>query len=200
MAPHKRGEIRLPWRLAATTLMVGSALGLYFIISISQAAPATTVTMPSWVPFWPAFALPYLGMLAVPWLLPLAIRDAARFRACLRSMIYAFLLIVPWWILIPTKLERPPVAEGWWIEPYCWIAMIDPPHCVMPCAHGIGALVAAWYLNLERPTWRWPLVGMLAFGLPSIAFIGQHRPIDILMGAVAAAIGIALGEAVTRRL
>jgi len=179
--------------------MVSSALGLYFIISLGQSVPATTVVMPSWVPFWPTFALPYLGMLLVPWLLPIAIRDAGRFRACLRAMIYAFLLVVPWWLLIPTRLHRPPMPEDWWVGPYYFSATIEPPHCVMPCAHGIGATVGAWFVGLDRPTWRWPLVGMLVLGLPSIAFIGQHRPIDILIGMIAVAVGIAIGEALNRR-
>ncbi len=38
------------------------------------------VTMPKWVPFWPAFAPFYSGMLLVTWLLPMATRD--RIRRC----------------------------------------------------------------------------------------------------------------------
>jgi hypothetical protein len=40
---------------------------------------------------------------------------------------------------------------------------------------------------------------MLGLGLSSIAFVWQHRPIDILLGTVAAAIGIAVGETLSRR-
>lgn len=192
-------QIPLLWRLLASTLLVWSGLAFYFIVSLGQSNASTTLVMPSWVPFWPAFALPYLGMLVAAWLLPVAISDAARFRACLRALVYAYLLIVPWWLLIPTTLQRPPVPEGFWAGPYLWIAANDPPHCVMPCAHGIGALVAAWFVGLERPTWRLPLVGMLVLGMPSIALIGQHRPIDILLGTAAAAIGIAIAEALNHR-
>ena len=78
-------------------------------------------------------------------------------------------------------------------------AAIDPPNNVMPCAHGIGPVVGAWFAGHDRPTWRWPLAGMLVLGLPTIAVVWQHRPIDILLGTVAAAIGIAAGEALNRR-
>lgn len=192
-------QIKLLWRFLASTLLVWSGLGFYFFISHGQSSASTTLLMPSWVPFWPVFALPYLGMLVAAWLLPVAISDAARFRACLRALVYAYLLIVPWWLLMPTTLQRPPLPEGSWAGLYLWIVAHDRPHCVMPCAHGIGAVVAAWFVGLERPTWRWPLMGMLVVGIPSIALIGQHRPIDILLGIVAAAIGIAIAEALNHR-
>ena len=181
-------------RFVAVTLLVWSGLGAYFFISINQDT-ATTVVMPEWVPFWPGFALPYLSMLLVAWLLPLAIRDPANFRACLRAMCYAFLFVVALWVLIPTRLQRPPLPEAWWAEPYRWLAHIDPPHCAMPSGHGIGPIAAAWFVGLERPAWRWPLIAMLALGLPSIAFVGQHRPIDILIGTAATVVGIVIGHA-----
>lgn len=193
------GNVELTGRVLATTLVVCSALGLYFFISLGQSTSATTVVMPSWVPFWPSFTLPYLGMLLVTWLLPVCVRDGERFRACLQAMICAFLLVVPWWILIPTRLDRPSAPEAWWTVPYYWLTVIDPPHCVMPCAHGIGAMIAAWFVAVERPSWRWPLVAMLLLGLPSIAFVWQHRPLDILIGCTAATIGIVVAEAMLYR-
>ena len=184
-----------PWRkLLATTLIVWSALALYYVITLSQPPAPLTVVMPAWVPFWPVFTLPYLALLVVTWLLPVVLRDAGRFRACLRAMVYAFLLVVPWWILIPTRLDRPPLPQGWWVGPYLWLIAMDPPHCILPCAHGIGPTVAAWFVASERATWRWPLAAMLVLALPSIAFVGQHRPVDILIGMAAAAVGIAIAQ------
>jgi hypothetical protein len=148
-------------RFVAVSALVWPVLGLYFVISRLQSAPATTVVMPSWMPFVPAFALPYLGMLLVTWLLPVAICDAAHFRACLWAMVVAYLLVMPWWILTPTTLPRPSLPEGFWAGPYLWIAEIDSSNNVMPCAHGIGPVVGAWFAGRDRPMWRWPLAGML---------------------------------------
>jgi hypothetical protein len=128
----------------------------------------------------------------------MAIRDGAQFRACLTAFVCAFLLVVPWWILAPTTLHRPPLPLGWWFGPYRWLSEIDPPNNVMPCAHGIGPVVGAWFAARDRPGWRWPLVGMLVLGLPTIALVWQHRPVDIVLGALAATVGIILGEALVR--
>jgi hypothetical protein len=187
----------LLWRFIAISVVCWSMITVYTII-LYRPALHTKLVMPSWVPFWPAFALPYLAMLLVTWLLPLAIRDAGRFRACLLAMVCAYLLVMPWWILVPTTLPRPPVPEGWWAGLYRSLAAIDAPNNVVPCAHGFGPVVAAWFAGRDRPTWRWPLVGILVLGLPSIALIWQHRPVDIVFGTVVAAVGIAAGEALNR--
>jgi len=204
--PTRGGAARLKYwpteswrRFAAISLMAWPMLGLYMIIDRHQLATPTEVVMPSWVPYRPAFFAPYIGMLFMTWLLPVAIRDAGQFRACLRANICAWLLVMPWWMLTPTTLLRPPLPEGSWADAFQFLWAVDQPCNVMPCAHGIGPVVAAWFAGRNRPAWRWPLAGMLALGLPSIALVWQHRPIDILLGTVAAAIGITFGEAMNRR-
>ena len=181
------------------TLLVWSALAIYFALAFAPSAPPAGVAMPAWVPFRPEFAPVYIALLLVAWLLPVAIRDAGRFLACLLAIVIACLLVAPWWVLVPTAFERPPTPEGWWAEPYRWIAAVDPPRCVLPCGHGLGPTVAAWFLALDRPRWRGPLVAMLLLTLPSIALVGQHRPIDILIGEAAAAVGIVAGQGWYRR-
>ena len=158
-----------------------------------------TVEMPSWVPFWPWFLLPYEGLLLMTWLLPVALRDRGRFRGCLRAYVYSWLLVVPWWILAPTMLPRPPLPDGLWAPAFAWLWKVDQPFNVMPCAHAVGPIIAAWFVAREHPAWRWPLTGILLLALPSIALIWQHRPVDILLGAVAAGIGIAIAEAMVTR-
>jgi hypothetical protein len=187
-------------RFAIISVTVWSVLGLYMLIDHHQFIPPVPVMMPSWVPFYPAFALPYVGMLFMTWLLPVFIRDAQRFRACVMAMIYAYLLVMPWWILTPTTLPRLPLPENGWAAFYQWLAMVDPPNNVMPCAHGIGPMVGAWFVARDRPSWRWPLAAMLMLGLPSIALVWQHRPFDILLGTIVAATGIAFGERLNRKL
>lgn len=96
-------------------------------------------------------------------------------------------------------LGRPPMPEGSWADTCQFLWTVDQPYNVMPCAHGIGPIVAAWFVSRDRSTWRWPLAAIIALALPSIALTWQHRPIDILLGTVAAAIGIAFGEMLNRR-
>lgn len=189
--------IGLLWRLGATSVLCLAMITVYTTIN-EQPYARTTVTMPSWVPFCPAFAVPYVAMLFFTWVAPITLEDARRFWACLLAMACAYLLIMPWWIVIPTTLPRPPMPLGWWAGAYRGIVGMDVPNNVMPCAHGMGPIVAAWFIGRDRPTWRWPLVGLLALGLPSIALIWQHRPIDIVFGGMAAAVGIAAGESLSR--
>jgi hypothetical protein len=151
------------------------------------------------VPFWPAFFPVYFAMMLVTWFLPVAIGDAGRFRACVRANVCAWLLVMPWWILSPTMLARPPLPEGVWAYVFDYVWTVDLPYNVSPCAHGIGPVVAAWFVVEERPRWRWLLAGMVGLGLASIALVWQHRPIDILLGTVAAGIGIVVGTTVSRR-
>jgi hypothetical protein len=181
-------------RLVVITLVAWPMLGIYMVIDRCQSGPPTTVSMPSWVPFWPAFLPVYWVMLLATWLMPVAIRDAARFRACMWAMVCGWLLVMPWWILTPTTLPRPPLPEGSWSGAFQMLWAMDPPNNVMPCAHGTGPTVAAWFLGRDRPTWRWPLAALLVIGLPSIALTWQHRPLDVLLGMVAAGVGIVVVE------
>lgn len=186
-------------RFVVNTVVVWPMLGFYLLINHLQSTPTHIVPMPSWVPFWPAFFPVYFGLMLITWLLPVTISDRTRFRACLRANICAWLLVAPWWILTPTLLPRPPLDEGSWSETFHWLWAMDHPYNVMPCAHGMGPIVAAWFVSRQYPKWRWPLVVILIATLPAIALVWQHRPVDILLGTAAAAIGITIGEWFYRR-
>lgn len=186
-------------RFVINTLVTWPMLGLYLLINHHQLPPTNIVLMPSWVPFYPAFFPIYFGLMLMTWLLPVLLSDPLRFRACLRANLCAWLLVMPWWILTPTMMPRPPLPEGLWAETFQWLWAMDHPYNVMPCAHGVGPVVAAWFVGREYPKWRWPLAILLMATLPSIALVWQHRPIDILFGTIAAAIGIAFGEWFQRR-
>jgi hypothetical protein len=185
-------------RFWMTSLLVWPVLGIYMVIDRLHFISPIPVVMPSWVPFWPAFAVLYLMMLLMTWLLPVVIHDAGLFRACLVGMACGYLLVLPIWICVPTSIARPPMPDGWWVAPYRLIVALDPPCNVLPCAHGIGPMVAAWFTGRDRPNWRRPLAAALVLSLPTIALIGQHRPVDILLGIVPAVVGIAVGEALNR--
>jgi hypothetical protein len=181
-------------RFAINTLVVWPMLGLYMLINHHRPASPTIVPMPAWVPFWPVFLIFYLAMLLTTWLLPVAISDPARFRAYLIANVCGYLLVAPWWILIPTIIPRPPEPNGAWASVFGLFWAIDQPYNVMPCAHGIGPVTAAWFAVQVQPAWRWPLLALLTVGLSSVALTWQHRPTDILLGGIATAIGIIVGE------
>lgn len=178
----RRGELGPARRLVIAALATWPILGVYMIINHHQLGAPAILRMPSWVPFWPGFALPYTAMLVSTWLLPVSIRDPRRFRTCLWAIICGYAVVVPFWMFMPTTLPRPELPEGFWSIFFKWLWTADPPNNVTPCAHGIGPSVAVWFVSRERPTWRWPMVVFLLLGIPSIAFTWQHRPTDILMG------------------
>jgi len=169
-------------------------LGLYWLINHWHRAEPTLVKMPSWTPFWPAFVLVYFGMLLTTWLLPVAIDDAGRFKKWLKAGIIGYLLVMPWWIVMPTIIMRPPAPTGFWAIAIGFLWGVDEPSNVMPCAHVVGPTVAVWYAWQVRPVWRLPLLGWLVLGICSVALTWQHRPFDILLGLAAAAIGITIAE------
>lgn len=185
-------------RFAINTIVVWPMLGLYMLINHHQSQPAITVVMPAWVPFSPSFFPIYAGLMFMTWLLPIAISDAARFRACLGSNICAWFLVMPWWLLAPTMMSRPPLPDGAWAHAFQWLWQVDRPYNVSPCAHGIGPVVAAWFTAQNHPRWRWALAAMLVVGLPSIALVWQHRPLDILLGVAAALVGIVTATTMLR--
>jgi hypothetical protein len=187
-------------RLALNTIVVWPMLGLYMLINHQQTPTASTVVvMPAWVPFSPGFLPIYVGLLFVTWWLPVALSDQRRFRACLTANICAWFLVMPWWVLLPTTKLRPPLPQGTWAEGFRWLWTVDQPFNITPCAHGIGPVIAVWFVVKEYPQWRVPLVAALLLALPSIALVWQHRPLDIVLGTVAAAIGIILAEYLQRR-
>jgi hypothetical protein len=187
---YRTGAIK---RFLVMTIVAWSMMVFYQLVNWGQSAPRV-VSMPAWVPFRPGFILVYLGMLLVAWLLPVAILDAGRFRSCVRAAVCGYLLVAPWWILTPTTLPRPPLPMGWWVGLYQCLVAMDAPNNIVPCAHGVLPAVGAWFVGRDRPRWRWALAGLLVVGLPSIALVWQHRPVDILLGLVAAGVGIMVGE------
>lgn len=148
--------------------------------------------MPGWVPFWPQATALYVALLLVTWLLPVAICNTRNFLRCQLANVLAYLLVMPWWVLLPTRIARPPLHEKTWMGLYEMLIAVDPPTNIRPCAHGIGPLIAVWFFTKEHPEWRWPLMATACVSLGSIAVTYQHRPLDIGLGTVAAVAAVAV--------
>jgi hypothetical protein len=187
--PHK-SPLTIQRRFLESFLLGWAILSIYMFINRHQSGSPYVLTMPSWVPFWPVMTLPYLSMLPMTALTPAFIQHTGRFRRSQLALLIAFLLVMPWWHFTPTVLPRLPADPVWWNAPYHWLIAIDRPYNVTPCAHGMGPVISAWFLLQERPRWRWPIISYLALCLPTIALTWQHRPQDILLGTVAAFLGI----------
>src|SRR5438552_7081917 len=153
------------------SIVVWPMLWLYMFINHHQAPLSSTVLMPWWVPFWPAFFPVYFAMMLVTWLLPVAIRDPARFRGCLRANVCAWLLVMPWWVVTPAMMPRPALPDGAWAYVFDLVWTVDQPYNVRPCAHGLGPVVVAGLVAQGGRRWRGLLFGLLVFGLSWFAFV-----------------------------
>jgi len=166
-------------------------MSIYFFVNHHPMRQPVAVTMPGWVPFWPALGLPYLVMFVTPWFLSVQIRDRQRFHQCLRAFSVGFVLLIAMWAGFPTTMERPEIPDGWWNAVYREIVRVDRPTNVMPCGHVMPPIVAFWFIATERPSWlKWSLAALL-LAVVSVVTTWQHRPIDIVIGGVlsVAAIG-----------
>lgn len=186
-------------RFPRLALIGGALLGIYLIISRFPLFPPRVVTMPDAVPFVPLLALAYWAVLVIGWFLPLAIRDDARFAACVRSCILAFIITASMWILLPTTLIRPAFTQVWWNLPYQLLSRVDVPTNICPCGHILAPVIGAWFLGGERPRW-WPwLAASVIVSAATIVLTWQHRPVDVLLGAMIAVVAIIGASRLGRR-
>jgi hypothetical protein len=175
----------------ALLLLLGVALmAIYFWINQNAFTPHKQVTMPEWVPFWPVLAMPYLGMLVIPWFMALGIQDRVRFRQCLCAIVLAYSVIAAIWILFPTKMHRPTVPDGWQYDLYRQMISADKPVNIFPCGHIMSPLVVTFFLAEERKSWLLWLLVLPALGSVTIMTTWQHRPIDIVTGAAISLLAI----------
>jgi hypothetical protein len=181
-------------RFALSSFAGWGMMGVYLRTVHHPKGTPLQVTMPGWMPFSPAWVVPYLGLLGLTWFLPTVLSSGKRFLDYLLACVIGWGLIIPFWIFVPTYLPHPAVPEGIWFEAFNWLWTMDAPYNVMPCAHGVGPLVLVWYLWGDYPRWRWAWASILVFGLPSISLVWQHRPVDVVLGSVAALVGIFLSR------
>lgn len=159
----------------------------YFTISQVVTSP-TEVTMPTWVPFLPILAIPYLLQVAGSYVLALAIRDDARRRAAFLAYFASFAVTCTIWYFYPTVMHRPPQADGWWNIPFRIMAGLDAPVNVVPAGHILMPVIIIWAFAHDHPKWLWWLVPAELLGMVAIVTTWQHRPVDVLIG-----IALALG-------
>ena len=159
----------------------------YFTISQVVQTPREVV-MPSWVPFLPILAIPYLLQVVGSYVLALAIRDDARRRAAFYAYFASFAVTCLVWYFYPTVMHRPPAPDGWWNLPFAIMAGMDAPVNVVPAGHILMPVIIIWAFAYDHPKWLWWLVPAELLGAIAIVTTWQHRPVDVLIG-IALAVG-----------
>ncbi|MBI5601247.1 MAG: hypothetical protein HY944_06740 [Gemmatimonadetes bacterium] len=174
------------------------ALGLlifatYFVTCRLVQSPVA-VEMPGWVPFVPTLTVPYLLQVVVSYGLAMFIQAPALRHAVFKAYFLAIAVTMAIWLAFPTTMLRPPAPAGWWNWPYAVMASTDLPVHVVPAGHILMPVLIIWAFASERPRWLWWLVPAELVGAAGIATTWQHRPIDVLYGAMLAiATGLLFG-------
>ena len=176
--------IQIIYRTILLWAVGGSLMGIYLMINHRENLAHDPVTMPEWVPFWPLFAIPYLGMLLVPGCLALFIKEQRDFYQYLVSITIAFLVVGSIWYFFPTEMIRPPIPGGWQSHVYREMVSVDNPVCIVPCGHVITPIAVFCILVRQNRKWlRW-LLPLFILGGISIVVTWQHRPMDVVYGTI----------------
>ena len=183
-----------PTRRELATL-IGLALltGAAYFVTCRLISSPTEVVMPAWVPFVPLLTIPYLLQVVASYVLAMCIRDRTLRHAVFKAYFLAIAAVFSIWLTFPTMMLRPPAPHGGWNWPYAVMAGADLPVHIFPAGHILMPVLLVWAVWYERPRWLWWLVPSQVVGAVGIASVWQHRPIDILVGAVLAALaGLAM--------
>jgi hypothetical protein len=142
---------------------------------------------------WHAWTIwPYWALLLSGPLLAVGISDRRLLAATLRAYATALALNLLIWSAWPTRLPRAPLpsdldaptAAAWRL-----LFGLDAPNNCFPSGHVTIPLVIAAGFCAQHPRaarWVWPMLLAL---LPSVVTTGQHYSVDVLGGAITAALG-----------
>lgn len=182
-------------------MMIGQllALGLLAAISLLLFFPINRTIgrvqkNHPFIPFIPAFIVPYLGlfpyvafsMLAVLFFTPVAAR-------LYTSLIFSGVVAALIWYFMPTVVrDRPePTARDIFTKAVAWMYRKDPGGNAFPSAHAATAVLCSYYLTYAFPlheTAIWAVGGTI---VSSTLFVKQHHISDLVAGIVLAAVSIA---------
>jgi len=189
--------------IAHLTVLLGYVIINRLISHMGGGATLNTV-LDRYVPFWPAWVIPYL--LAVIWC---GVFISWAFMAMEDTLYVAFILgwicacLIGYGIFLihPIYMVRPEVTGAGWAE---WLIRIiyaaDRSTNVFPSQHMWDTVIITLFLSRWKPAWRRPLWGFtLIVGL-SVVFIGQHWIMDVIGGTLLGVIGYYLGLAIAVRL
>ncbi len=142
-----------------------------------------------YIPFIPAFILPYLGlfpyitfsMLAVLFFTPIAARLYV-------SLIFAGIVSALVWYFMPTGTPGRPqfVPKGPLKRTVAWMYSIDPGGNALPSSHTYTAVVCSYYLAFAFPIHDIAIWSCGALIVSSTLFVKQHHVSDLIAGMILA--------------
>ncbi len=179
MKPTRREVIEMAGYFALSAV-------IYFYLGRHGVAPVEVVNA-SWVPFLPVLALPYLLQVVVSYALIVMLSDRALRRATVKAYFAGFAVCALAWHFYPTVMYRPEILNPtWWNWPFRVMASLDMPTNIVPAGHILMPVLIIWAFAIDRPRSLWWLVPCELVGTLAIVSTWQHRPIDVVMGALLA--------------
>lgn len=150
------------------------------------------------MPFWPWTAWPYV-MVTIAVYLMLWVYDATTFRKALAAIAISFGINIVIWALVPTVIVRPePPPLSFATLAYRLMILEDSPANCFPSGHVSMPALAVWAFLAGRPrhrVWMWTVFFVCTISLLTTK---QHYLIDIVGGAVTAAVGLAIAGRLVR--
>lgn len=170
-------------------------ISLYLFIPVNSAeGPIRESRYTRYIPFIPAFVVPYLGlfpyiafsMLAVLYFTPVA----ARFYV---SLIFSAIVSAIIWYLKPSTIaDRPTIVPK---DPFtramAWIHRMDPGGNSIPSNHAYTAILCSYYLTFVYPLHEILIWSCGATIVGSTLFVKQHHISDLIAGSLLATVSIA---------
>lgn len=171
-----------------------ASVSLYLFIPVnSGAGPVRVSPYTRYIPFVPAFVIPYLGLfpyLAFSMLILLFFTPvAARFYV---SLIFSALTATLIWYFMPTKVSGRPklVPKGPFTKTIAWMYRVDPGGNSLPSSHAYMAILCSYYLTFAFPLHDVLIWGCGATIVSSTLFVKQHHVSDLIAGSLLAAVSI----------
>jgi membrane-associated phospholipid phosphatase len=144
---------------------------------------------------------PYLLLEVASLVSPVVIRNRQILIDMLRAAGVAILFSTAMWLVGPTVYPRPeaPIGSSASIIAYDWLRVIDAPANCFPSGHMMMAVVVAWGVGRDRPSWRRWIWLLCALTVPSLITLKQHYLIDLPGGVAVALLGIQVARRLARR-
>jgi membrane-associated phospholipid phosphatase len=179
-------------QILALALLALVSLFLFFPVN-SSGGPVRESQLMRYIPFVPAFIVPYLGlfpyiafsMLAVLYFTPVAARLYV-------SLIFSAVVSALVWYIHPSRIaERPEVRpRGPFTRTIAWLHRVDPGGNSTPSSHAYTAILCSYYLTYVYPLHETLIWSCGATIVGSTLLVKQHHVSDLIAGAFLATVSI----------